>query len=107
MDRREFLTTTAAVGGAMVVGFWMPERGGSEAPVAPSPGREATVPEINAYCDADDTVTIRVGQTELGTGVFTANPMMVAEELQCDWKKVRAEYASANRDFNEKAPEGR
>jgi hypothetical protein len=40
----------------------------------------------------------------MGTGVFTANPMMVAEELQCDWSKVRAEFASANRDAREKAP---
>jgi len=109
MDRREFLTTTAAVGGAMVLGFWMPP--GAQAanvPVAPTPWyREATVPEINAWITIapDDTVTIRVGQTELGTGVFTANPMMIAEELQCDWKKVRAEYASANRDAREKAPE--
>ena len=109
MDRREFLTTTAAVGGAMVIGFWMPPSAqAASAPVAAQPWyREATVPEINAWITIapDDTVTIRVGQTELGTGVFTANPMMVAEELQCDWKKVRAEYASANRDFKEKAPE--
>src|SRR5256884_1065860 len=109
MDRREFLATTAAVGGAMVIGFWMPPSAqAASAPVAAQPWyREATVPEINAWITIapDDTVTIRVGQTELGTGVFTANPMMVAEELQCDWKKVRAEYASANRDFKEKAPE--
>src|SRR5215471_11930718 len=109
MDRREFLTTTAAVGGAMVLGFWLPSKAEAAAgPVAAQPWyREATVPEINAWITIapDDTVTIRVGQTELGTGVFTANPMMVAEELQCDWKKVRAEYASANRDFREKAPE--
>src|SRR5438876_6349819 len=109
MDRREFLTTTAAVGGAMVLGFWMPPSAqAANVPVAAQPWyREATVPEINAWITIapDDTVTIRVGQTELGTGVFTANPMMVAEELQCDWKKVRAEYASANRDFKEKAPE--
>src|SRR6059058_2546328 len=109
MDRREFLTTTAIAGGAMVLGFWLPPNAeAASMPVAGQPWyREAAVPEINAWITIapDDTVTIRVGQTELGTGVFTANPMMVAEELQCDWKKVRAEYASANRDFKEKAPE--
>src|SRR2546429_815122 len=105
VDRREFLATTAAVGGAMVLGFWLPPSAeAASVPVAAQPWyREATVPEINAWITIapDDTVTIRVGQTELGTGVFTANPMMVAEELQCDWKKVRAEYASANRDRSE------
>ena len=65
------------------------------------------VPEINAWLTIapDDTVTIRVAQTEMGTGVFTSCPMMVAEELQCDWSKVRAEYASPHRNFVEKAPE--
>jgi isoquinoline 1-oxidoreductase beta subunit len=109
MDRREFLATTAAVGGAMVLGFWLPPRAeAASVPVAAEPWyREAAVPEINAWITIapDDTVTIRVGQTELGTGTLTVNPMMVAEELQCDWKKVRAEYASANRDVKEKAPE--
>ena len=53
----------------------------------------------------DDTVTIRIAQTELGQGVWTSNAMMVCEELQCDWAKVRPQYASANRDAREKAPE--
>ncbi len=53
----------------------------------------------------DDTVTIRIAQTELGQGVWTSNAMMVCEELQCDWSKVRPQYASANRDAREKAPE--
>src|SRR5690242_186080 len=69
MDRREFLTTTAAVGGAMVIGFWMPPGAqAASAPVSAQPWyREATVPEINAWITIapDDTVTIRVGQTEL------------------------------------------
>ena len=65
------------------------------------------VPEINAWLTIapDDTVTIRVAQTEMGTGVFTSCPMMVAEELQCDWSKVRAEYASPRRNYIEPAPE--
>ncbi len=116
MDRREFLATTAAVGGAMVVGFWLPPgRVQAQAPaaaaeqaVAAEPWyREAVVPEINAWITIapDDTVTIRIGAVDMGTGTFTCNSMIVAEELQCDWSKVRAEYASANRDIREKAPE--
>ena len=116
LNRREFLTTSAAVGGAMVVGFWLPPgearaQGRDGVPgqhVAAQPWyRDATVPEINAWITIapDDTVTIRVGQSDMGTGVLTCNPMIVAEELQCDWRKVRAEFASANRDAREKAPE--
>jgi isoquinoline 1-oxidoreductase beta subunit len=68
---------------------------------------EATVPEINAWITIapDDTVTIRIAQTECGTGVLTCNAMIIAEELQCDWSKVRVEYADTNRDYREKAPE--
>ena len=68
---------------------------------------DAMVPEINAWLTIapDDTVTIRVAQTEMGTGVFTSCPMMVAEEFQCDWSKVRAEYASVHRNLVEPAPE--
>src|SRR5262249_28185914 len=109
IDRREFLTTTAAVGGAMVLGFWMPPSAqAANLPVAPTPWyREATVPEINAWITIapDDTVTIRVGQTELGTGVFTANPWMMPENLRGAGKKARAEFAPANRDAREKPPE--
>src|SRR3989454_1656662 len=110
MDRREFLATTAVVGGGMMLGFFLPQTAAQAAslPVAAQPWyRAATVPEINAWIAIapDDTVTIRIGQTEIGTGVLTCNAMIVAEELQCDWSKVRSEYASANRDFKEKAPE--
>src|SRR6516165_2679740 len=105
INRREFLAT--AVGGAMVLGFHLPAAGAQAAPVAGEPWyRDAMVPEINAWITIapDDTVTIRVAQTEMGTGVLTSCPMMVAEELQCDWSKVRAEYASPQRNVVEKAP---
>jgi isoquinoline 1-oxidoreductase beta subunit len=107
MNRRDFLTTTATVGGAMVLGFWLPPaKAEAQSTVAYPPYRDPMVAEINAWLTIapDDTVTIRVGQTEMGQGVFTNCPMIVAEELQCDWKKVRAEYASANRNVREKAP---
>ena len=109
MDRREFITTTAVVGGGLVLGFSLPAPVEAAAlPVKAEPWyRDTAVPEINAWIAIapDDTVTIRIGQTEIGTGVVTCNAMIVADELQCDWSKVRTEYASANRDFREKAPE--
>ncbi|MBM2812742.1 MAG: xanthine dehydrogenase family protein molybdopterin-binding subunit [Chloroflexi bacterium] len=115
MNRREFLSATASVGGAMVLGFWLPPESAhaqaavsADKAVRPEPWyRDAVVPEINAWLTVgpDDTVTIRVAQVDLGTGVMTTNAMIVAEELQCDWSKVRSEYASANRDAIEKAPE--
>jgi len=97
VTRREFLATVAAAQGAFVLGFWMPEKAAAQTPA----------PEINAWIviAPDDTVTVRIAQTELGQGVWTSNAMMVCEELQCDWSKVRPEYASANRDARETAPE--
>jgi isoquinoline 1-oxidoreductase beta subunit len=108
LNRRDFLSRTAALGGAMVVGFWLsPSRAGAaRVPAQPWYREGSGDPEINAWLTIapDDTVTIRVGQSEIGTGVFTTCPMMIAEELQCDWSKIRAEYASANRNAREKAP---
>ena len=52
-------------------------------------------PEITAWIviEPDDTVIIRVANSEMGQGSFTALPMLVAEELECDWSKVKAEFA--------------
>ena len=103
MKRREFLSTVTAAHGAFVLGFWVPRDAGAQ-----TLGQDLrAIPEINAWIviDPDDTVTIRIAQTELGQGVWTSNAMMVCEELQCDWSKVRQEYASVNRDAREKAPE--
>ena len=44
----------------------------------------------------DDTVIIRIARSELGQGTYTGLAMLVAEELECDWNNVRAEYADVN-----------
>src|SRR5919108_4144747 len=105
LNRRQFLLTTAAVGGAFVLGFRLPSRQVEAAVIAAKPWTPPTEggTEVNAWLviGRDDTVTIRVAQSEMGEGVFTAMPMLIAEELACDWTKVRAEYASANRSLRE------
>src|SRR5262245_57615577 len=83
LDRRDFLVRSAAVGGAMVLGFYVPPANARTVPIEDQPWyRDAMVPELNAWLTIapDDTVTIRVAQTEMGTGVLTSCPMMVAEE---------------------------
>src|SRR5262245_47285916 len=106
LNRREFLATVAAAQGAFVLGFWVPSKAEAQTPGAVW-YEELATREINAWIviSPDDTVTIRIAQTELGQGVWTSNAMMVCEELQCDWTKVRPQYASANRDAREMAPE--
>src|SRR5262249_28313601 len=105
ISRRQFLISTAAVGGALVLGFHLPSRTAHAANVAPNPWTPAVEggQEVNAWLviGSDDTVIIRVARSEMGQGVFTSMPMIVAEELECDWKKVRAEYASANRSLRQ------
>jgi isoquinoline 1-oxidoreductase beta subunit len=104
VNRREVVVGA----GAFVLGFWLPPR--ASAQTAPRHGAswytEPAIPEINAWIviEPDDTVIVRIAQTELGQGVWTSNAMMVCEELQCDWSKVRPIYASANRDAREMAP---
>jgi hypothetical protein len=107
INRREFLATVAAAQGAFVVGFWVPARSNAQEVSGAVWDQDPAAPEINAWIviSPDETVTIRIAQTELGQGVWTSNAMMVCEELQCDWAKVRPQYASANRDARERAPE--
>jgi isoquinoline 1-oxidoreductase subunit beta len=104
LSRRRFIVSTATAAGGLMLGFHLP--GGARADeIAAQPWMSPLDggTEINAWLliDPDDNVLIRVAQSEMGEGIFTALPMIVAEELECDWSKVRAEYASANRSLRE------
>ena len=65
--------------------------------------------DISAWLtiNPDDSIVIRVAQSEMGQGVMTALPMIVAEELEADWRKVRVEYADVNRHVRENKVYGR
>lgn len=88
--RRRFLKTS----GALVIGFYVAPRTGLAAMQAPPP---PALPDPNAFLriGQDESVTVILAHSEMGQGVWTTMPMLVAEELGCDWAKVRVETAPA------------
>lgn len=98
MTRRGFVKASLAVSGGLALGFHLPVLAAQQ-----GADQNGASHEINAWLviDPDDRVTIRVAQSDMGQGVFTAMPMLVAEELECDWQHVQAEYASANRSLRQ------
>jgi isoquinoline 1-oxidoreductase beta subunit len=93
-SRREFLKQSAALGGGLAVGF---------GPLGAF-AQKADGAEITAWVviRPDDTIIIRYARAEMGQGSMTSAPMLVAEELECDWKRVKIEYASANANVKRK-----
>jgi len=87
-SRREFLQTGLAVGGALVVGFRIGSaNAASGAPFAP-----------NAFVrmDKQGIVTLVMPQVEMGQGVYTSVAMILADEMDVDWKQVKLEHAPPN-----------
>src|SRR5918996_5012769 len=89
LSRRSFLKAGVAAGGGLLLGFHVP------ATAATAPSQQAT---LNSWIRIakDGTVTIIVGQSEMGQGVMTAVPMIIADELEAEWSKVRIEQAPAD-----------
>jgi isoquinoline 1-oxidoreductase beta subunit len=92
VNRRDFLKKSAAGGTALVIGLYLPRK--FEALAAGPPAESAA---LNAWVHIshDDTVTLVIDKSEMGQGVVTSLAMLLAEELEFDWKKVRTEFAPA------------
>src|SRR5215468_8699185 len=93
LDRRAFLKTGAAVGGGLFVGFHLPAFGAS------AEDQEKKNPNpLNAWVHItpDNHVSLILGKSEMGQGIMTALPMILAEELSLDWDKVKIEQAPTN-----------
>jgi isoquinoline 1-oxidoreductase beta subunit len=105
LTRRQLIVSFATVAGGLAVGIGAAPRLARATTVAARPWDEGGYDphEIDAWIviDPDDSVLIRYQRSEMGQGSMTALPMIINEELQCDWSKVRIEYASPNRNIRE------
>ncbi|HKA71164.1 MAG TPA: molybdopterin cofactor-binding domain-containing protein, partial [Xanthobacteraceae bacterium] len=98
LSRRTFMVGTAAAGG-LALGFHLPLTSAAAQSAA-----AAGDAEVNAWVviRADDTCVIRIARSEMGQGTLTGLAQLVAEELECDWKKVTTESITAGQNLARK-----
>src|SRR4029077_12482830 len=104
-SRRHFILTAASAAGGLVVGIAFAPAAAGACSIWKQPWADNdNAPHDTAAwiaIDPDDSILIRYQRSEMGQGSMTALPMIIAEELQCDWSKVRIEYASSTRSVRE------
>ena len=97
INRRSFVVGTAAVSGGLALGF--------DLPFGPKLGHaEVGGPEVNAWVvvQPDETVIIRIARSEMGQGTLTGLAQLAAEELECDWSKVKYEFPTPGQNVARK-----
>jgi isoquinoline 1-oxidoreductase subunit beta len=92
LSRRTFLKHAALTTG-LVVGFVVPVSGRLALAQGAGPAPMPLSPNAFLRIGSDDSVTVLVAHSEMGQGIWTALPMLVAEELDADWSKIRVEHA--------------
>ena len=106
ISRRRFVVTGTTLAGGMALGLVVPEAAQAESPEMGARywGTDSVDPsEVNAWVlvNPDDSIVLRCPMAEMGQGTGSGLPMLLAEELECDWKKVKVEFASVNRNIRE------
>jgi isoquinoline 1-oxidoreductase beta subunit len=98
LSRREFVAAGVAAGAGLVIGFYMPH--------GKRDHQEYFSPNAYLRIAPDNKVTIVVARSEMGQGVRTALPMILAEELEADWKQIEIEQAGASTLFGDQTTGG-
>jgi len=98
VGRREFIRTGAAMGGGLLVSLYAPLPGGPSSALAAEEKDFA----LNAFVriGTDESVTVISAHSEMGQGIYTSLPMLLNEELQADWSKIRVEAAPVDKVYN-------
>ncbi len=98
VSRREFLTAGAAAGAGLIIGFSLPRGSFS--------GKSDFSPNAYLRVAPDGKITVVCARSEMGQGVRTALPMILAEELEADWKSIAIEQAGASTLYGDQTTGG-
>src|SRR6266436_707380 len=105
LPRRDFLKSSAAAGAALLLPFHLAGKPRAR-PSSASPASNSFSPNAWLELSGNGDVKIWCGKSELGQGVRTALPMIVAEELSCDWRRVRVAQADLEPKYGEQLTGG-
>jgi isoquinoline 1-oxidoreductase beta subunit len=105
ITRRDFLKLGAATGGGLLIGINLSAYGKDDnkaTPAAPTgpKSEDSFTPNAWIRIAPDNAVTLQVASSEMGQGIMTGIAMLLAEELDADWARVKAEFAPANSAYN-------
>jgi isoquinoline 1-oxidoreductase beta subunit len=96
LTRRSFLKTSGAAASGLVLGFYVPPKGPRGAVLQAA---EAFAPNAFVRITPDDLITVIVNKSEMGQGVYTSMPMLIAEELDANWETIQIEPAPAAPEY--------
>jgi len=106
LERRDFLKISVAASGGLLIGFQFPRISAlASAPSSSALGASTNSFMPNAFVriGTDERVTVIVNHSEMGQGVYTSLPMLLADELDADWTKVGFEPAPVDPKYNHPA----
>ncbi len=100
LSRRGFLKTGALAGGELLLGFEWPRAANAEEPEMPAGRLGPWVPNAFVRIGPDESVTVIANHSEMGQGPYTTLAMILADELDADWSRVKVEAAPASPEYN-------
>jgi isoquinoline 1-oxidoreductase beta subunit len=103
LKRRDFFRIGVAASGGLLISLYLPELADAATDAGvPQPGMAALPFAPNAFVriGTDESVTVIVNKSEMGQGVYTSLPMLLAEELEADWSKIKVESAPVDAAYN-------
>ncbi|HWK05926.1 MAG TPA: xanthine dehydrogenase family protein molybdopterin-binding subunit [Puia sp.] len=98
LSRRNFIRTGAILGGGLLVSFRVPLPGRVANNSQPG-SSDGFAPNAFLRINPDNGITVLLAHAEMGQGIWTTLPMLIAEELDADWKDIKVEHAPAAKDY--------
>jgi isoquinoline 1-oxidoreductase subunit beta len=100
IERRSFLKLSVAASGGLLIGLQFPGLNALSSSPAPKDSANTFMPNAFVKIGTDERVTVIVNHSEMGQGVYTSLPMLLADELDADWAKVGFEPAPVDAKYN-------